>query len=118
MKFPSFVVFTGQNSSAQKLMKPVWTCVLLKIYFETCFYSSGSSKGLYTSHTSVKHTPQVIYVVHNVLVHNILNNVFQYTETFIDTVLKESQHIIWGCRLLADRHGTVEYTLLSTASLI
>ena len=32
------------------------------------------------------------------------------------TVLKESWHIIWGCRLLADRHGTVEYTLLSTAS--
>ena len=64
----------------------------------------------------LKHTPQVIYVVQNVLGHNILNNVFQYTKTFNSTVLTESWHIIWGCRLLADRHGTVEYTLLSTAS--
>ena len=44
----------------------------------------------------LKHAPQGFYVIHNVLVHNTLNDIFQYTKTFNSTVVEESKHIIWG----------------------
>ena len=37
----------------------------------------------------LKHTPQAFFVIHNTLVYNTLNNVFQYTKTFNFTVLKK-----------------------------
>ena len=54
----------------------------------------------------LKHTPQVIYVVHNVLIHNILNNVYQDVE-FYSAEVKLAYHIgvstasqqTWYCRI-------------------